>query len=131
MRIRVLIRCPFWVHLRSLTVPMDRAFNGQSILNEHFQLISLVNFDQWAGLLAIDEVHLARDTVYKQSVRCIATHHAKVLPGALVPLWIVKLYVRRAALDDPAHSRITAARAVRAVNMFANVFLQSTCQSKI
>jgi len=43
---------------------MDRAFNGQSILNEHFQLISLVNFDQWAGLLAIDEVHLARDTVW-------------------------------------------------------------------
>lgn len=58
----------FTVHLGSLTVPMDRAFNGQIVLDEHFQLISLVNFDQWAGLLAIDEVHLARDAVYKQSV---------------------------------------------------------------
>lgn len=113
---------PFTAHLGSPTVPMDRAFNGQIILDEHFQLISLVNFDQWAGLLAIDEVHLARDAVYKQSVR-VAAHHATVLPGALVPLWMVKLYVRRAALDDHAHSRMTAARAVRSVNMFASAFL--------
>jgi hypothetical protein len=42
---------------------MDRAFNRQIILDEDFQLISFVNFDQWPGLLVIDKVYLARDAV--------------------------------------------------------------------
>lgn len=62
MRSRILIRWTSRVHL-SLTVPMDRAFNGQIILDEDFQLISLINFDQWPGLLVIDKVYLARDAV--------------------------------------------------------------------
>jgi hypothetical protein len=45
----------------------------------------------------------------------------KDLPGALDPLWIVKLYVRRVAIDGPAHARSAAiGRAILVVNIDVN-----------
>lgn len=46
-----------------LTVPMYRALNWQLILDKHFELVPLINFDQWAWLLAINKVDVPSKTI--------------------------------------------------------------------
>ncbi len=64
-------------------MPMDRAFNWELVDDKHFEFISLINFDQRAWQLAIDEIHLASETVYILISHCIAGDLVKDLPRAL------------------------------------------------
>jgi hypothetical protein len=67
-------------------MPMDRAFNWQLVDDKHFEFISLINFDQRAWLLVIDEIHLASKTVYILISHGVAGGLVKDSPGALDPL---------------------------------------------
>ena len=97
---------------------MDGVFNWQLILDEHFELIPLINFNQRARLLAINKIDLPSKTVYIMISKCDARYLLNDFPGALNPLWIVKSYVRSAAFDGPVHTRrAMKARRIRGVNI--------------
>lgn len=44
-------------------MPVNSVFNGEVVLNEHFDVISLVNFDQRTGLKIINEVDIASESI--------------------------------------------------------------------
>ncbi len=44
-------------------MPMNRGFDRQLVPDEHFEVVSLVDFNQRTGLLAVDEIHFTSDTV--------------------------------------------------------------------
>lgn len=84
-------------------MPMNSVFDRKIILNQDLKVISLLDFDQRTGLLIIDEIDVTCESVL-ETVSLPAPqrnrhsrHPARHLPGALDPLWSVKLYVRRAA----------------------------------
>jgi len=47
-----------------LTVPMNGRIDGQFVGHEYLNVISFIHFNQGAGLLTIDEVDIATDTVW-------------------------------------------------------------------
>ena len=82
-----------------LTVPVNRSFHRQVILHEDLKVVSFVNFDQGARLLAVDKVDISGKTIYRFSAflthypedSCVNKQSNAHIPGALVPLWRVKL----------------------------------------
>ena len=89
---------------------MNGRINGQLVVHEDLNVISFINFDERAGLLAIDKVHVASNTVWALSVEHLGQNQVSDLPGAFCPRWIVKLYVLVAALDRETFRRIHVAR---------------------
>lgn len=57
-----------------LTVPMNCGVNRQVILDKHFKVISFVNINEGTGILAINKIDLATDTVY---TTCQLSSHAR------------------------------------------------------
>lgn len=63
------VLCDTWytVHLRSSSLqksmPMNRGFDVQVILDKNFNIVSLVNVNQRAWLLAIDKVHFTLKSI--------------------------------------------------------------------
>jgi len=57
-----------WDFVR-LTMPMNSRINRQFVSYEYFNVISFININQRAGLLAIDKIDLATDTVWSTSIR--------------------------------------------------------------
>lgn len=47
-----------------LTVPMDCGVDREFILDKYFKVVSFINVDKGTGLLAVDEIDLAANTVY-------------------------------------------------------------------
>lgn len=45
-------------------MPMNRGFDVQVILDKNFNIVSLVNVNQRAWLLAIDKVHFTLKSIY-------------------------------------------------------------------
>lgn len=50
-------------------MPMNRRINGQLVCHEYFNVISFVHINQRTGLLAIDQIDVATDTVWSRSAR--------------------------------------------------------------
>lgn len=79
-------------------MPMDGGFYCQVVLNEDFKVVPFFSFDKRTGLLVVDEIHLAGDSIYTfvnqfaQDERICAafmdkcTHTLADVPGALTPL---------------------------------------------
>lgn len=82
-----------------LTVPVYRVLNGQVILYKDFKIVSFLDLDQWARLLAIDEVYFPGETIYKVLASILSRRRRgqclkslqDISPGLLVALWRVKL----------------------------------------
>lgn len=87
-------------------MPVDGRIDGQFVGHEHLNVISFINFNQRARLLAIDKIDVATDTVWALSVESSPTRLMYDSPGALFPRWTVKLYVLKAALESETFRRI-------------------------
>ena len=60
------VAAPLPVYLCSdkrLTVPVHRGFDFQVVLDEYFDIVAFIHLNQWARLLAVDEVHLSLESI--------------------------------------------------------------------
>ena len=44
-------------------MPVHRGFDFQVVLDEYFDIVAFIHLNQWARLLAVDEVHLSLESI--------------------------------------------------------------------
>lgn len=72
-------------------MPMNGRINGQLVVHEDLNVISFVNFNQRARLLAIDKIDVATNAVWALSVEMSQTDRDVRLTWSILPAMECKI----------------------------------------